>query len=84
MGGGWRRLPAGAARTRHGDVALTLDDDGGGGAPPPRSARTRLLRDFRRPPFLEEEQAMLRTGTIQFFLGPRCASLGLETPRTGR
>jgi hypothetical protein len=64
MGDGWRRLKPGAARTRQGDIALELD------AAPPH-ARTQLLRDYRRPSFLEDEEWMVRTGTIQFYLGPR-------------
>ena len=64
MDGGWRRLKPGAARTRQGDIALELD------AAPPH-ARTQLLRDYRRPSFLEDEEWMVRTGTIQFYLGPR-------------
>jgi len=64
----WRRLPyhgPSSPLSPHGDVELH---------PPTASlsaeAPEGLLADFSRPPFLEEPQWLLRTATIQFYLGP--------------
>ncbi len=53
----------GGDRTIHGDVTPLVD-----GAP--ASSRDNLLRDFERPPFVEDERWLLRTASIQFYLGP--------------
>jgi len=50
---------------RRGDIALTW--------PPrdtPRSSPARLLSDWSRPTFIEEEENHFRTAAIQFYLGP--------------
>ena len=64
----WRRLPyhgPSSPLSPHGDVELH---------PPTASfsaeAPEGLLADFSRPPFLDEPQWLLRTATIQFYLGP--------------
>ena len=68
---GWSRIPyrgdGTERRTAHGDIRLTdsLDE--------PQQAGTRspdtLMTDFERPPFVEDEQWLLRTATVQFYLG---------------
>lgn len=66
---GWDRLrydgPT-TPRTVHGDVRLR---DSPRSLPPSRPER--LLADFERPSFIEEPQWLLRTETIQFYLGAR-------------
>ena len=36
----------------------------------PKTSLAKLLRAFRRPRFVEEDEWMVRTQTIQFYLGP--------------
>ena len=68
---GWHRIPyhgdGTEVRSRHGDI--TLDAKAATRLPP--TSPTQLLHDFERPPFLEDEQWLLRTNTIQFYLGDR-------------
>ena len=52
-------------RTVHGDIALTSTSPD---ELPPSSPR-RLLHDFERPAFLHDDQWVLRTESIQFYLG---------------
>ena len=65
---GWSRIPyrgdGTEERTAHGDVRMdtTLEEL-------PREDPARLLSHFERPPFVEDEQWLLRTDTIQFYLG---------------
>ena len=65
---GWKRIPyhgdGTERRSAHGDILLTR--------PSPReSDAERLLRDFERPPFINDDQWLLRTETVQFYLGGR-------------
>ena len=54
-------------RSAHGDI--TLRSTAADGPLPPMSSAARLLGDFERPPFLEDEQWLLRTNSVQFYLG---------------
>jgi hypothetical protein len=66
---GWRRISyrgdGREQRTRHGDIQLNT----AGPDEQRREAPQRLLSDFERPPFVEDDQWLLRTETVQFYLG---------------
>ena len=49
---------------RRGDIEMTWGRDA------PRSAPERLVADWSRPPFIEDEESHFRTSSIQFYLGP--------------
>ena len=49
---------------RRGDIEMTWGRDA------PRSASERLVADWSRPPFIEDEESHFRTASIQFYLGP--------------
>ena len=70
MQAGWSRVPyhgdPSTERTTYGDVHVDRRV-----APLPEGAIERLLDDFSRPAALEDPQWLLRTATIQFYLGGR-------------